>query len=164
MGGKSLPETLNTLRPRQNGRQIADDNDKCIFLNVIICISINISRKFVPKGQINNIPVLVQIMTWRRTGDKPLSEPMMVSLLVRHMASLTGHQIMKHFAHNWNLPCCQRVETCSYVYYIQNNLCVILVSLKIKELQLVVQWQQFYVFCLPEENSYIIPQIDPKGN
>ena len=36
--------------------------------------------KFVPKGSINNIPALVQIMAWRRSGDKPLSEPMMVSL------------------------------------------------------------------------------------
>ena len=36
--------------------------------------------KFVPKGPINNIPELVQIMAWRRPGDKPLSEPMMVSL------------------------------------------------------------------------------------
>ena len=37
--------------------------------------------KFVPKGPINNIPALVQIMTWRQSGDKPLSEPMMVNLL-----------------------------------------------------------------------------------
>ena len=37
--------------------------------------------KFVPKGLINNIPALVQIMAWRRPGDKPLSEPMEVSLL-----------------------------------------------------------------------------------
>ena len=31
--------------------------------------------------RINNIPALVQIMAWRRIGDKPLSEPMMVNLL-----------------------------------------------------------------------------------
>ena len=43
--------------------------------------AIKISLKFVPKGPINNIPALVQIMAWRRPGDKPLSEPMMVSLL-----------------------------------------------------------------------------------
>ena len=36
--------------------------------------------KFVPKGQVNNIPTLVQIMTWRRPDDKSVSEPMMVSL------------------------------------------------------------------------------------
>ena len=29
------------------------------------------------KVQLTNIPALVQIMAWRRTGDKPLSEPMM---------------------------------------------------------------------------------------
>ena len=32
-------------------------------------------------GPINNIPPLVQITAWRRPGDKPLSEPTMVSLL-----------------------------------------------------------------------------------
>ena len=37
-------------------------------------------HKFVSKGLINYISALVQIMTWRRPGDKPLSEPMMVSL------------------------------------------------------------------------------------
>ena len=42
---------------------------------------IKISLTFVPEGPINNIPALVQIMAWRRTGDEPLSEPMMVSLL-----------------------------------------------------------------------------------
>ena len=36
------------------------------------------SLKFVPKGPINNFPALVQLMGWRRPGDKPLSEPMMV--------------------------------------------------------------------------------------
>ena len=30
---------------------------------------------------INNIPALVQIMAWGRSGDKPLSEPMIVNLL-----------------------------------------------------------------------------------
>ena len=71
---------INTLRPRQNGRHFADDIFKCIFLNENIWIPIKISVKFVPKGPINNIPALVQIMAWRRPGDKPLSELMMVSL------------------------------------------------------------------------------------
>ena len=72
----SQPQCVNTLRQRQNGRHFADG----IFLNENICISINISLKFVPRGQINNIPALVQIMVWCRPGDKSLSEPM-VSLL-----------------------------------------------------------------------------------
>ena len=40
-------------------------------------ISIKISLKFVSKGPINNNPALVQMMAWRRQGDKPLSDPMM---------------------------------------------------------------------------------------
>ena len=71
---------FNTLRPRQNGRHFADDIFKCIFLNENVWIPVKISLKYVPKGPINNIPALVQIMAWRRSGDKPLSEPMMVDL------------------------------------------------------------------------------------
>ena len=65
----------------KNGRHFPDDIFKCIFLNESVWISIKFSLKFVPKGPIDNIPALVQIMAWRRSGDKPLSEPMMVSLL-----------------------------------------------------------------------------------
>ena len=72
---------INTLRPRQNGRHFADDIFKCIFLNENVWIPIKISLKFVAQGPINNIPALVQIMAWRRPGDKPLSGPMPVSLL-----------------------------------------------------------------------------------
>ena len=71
---------LNTLGPRQNGRHFADDTFKRIFLNENVRISIKISLKIVPKGPINNIPALVQIMAWHRPGDKPLSEPMMTRL------------------------------------------------------------------------------------
>ena len=71
----------NTLRPRQNGCHFADDIFKGIFLNENALMSIKISLTFVPKGPINNIPSLVQIMAWRRPGDKPLSEPVMVGLL-----------------------------------------------------------------------------------
>ena len=72
---------LNTLRPGQNGRHFADDSFKYILLNENVWISIEVTLKYVRKGPINNIPALVQIMAWRRPGDKPLSEPMMVSLL-----------------------------------------------------------------------------------
>ena len=50
------------------------------FFNENVLISAKISLKFVPTDPINNIPALVQIMAWRRPGDKPLSEPMMVRL------------------------------------------------------------------------------------
>ena len=69
---------INTLRPR---RHFADDTFKHIFLNENVRILIKISLKFVPKSPINNIPSLVQVMAWRRPGDKPLSESMMVRSL-----------------------------------------------------------------------------------
>ena len=71
---------LNTLRLGQDGFQFHDDIFKYIFLNENIWISIAISMMLVLSGPINNIPALVQIMAWRRPGDKPLSEPMLLSV------------------------------------------------------------------------------------
>ena len=71
----------NILRPRQNGRHFQDDIFKCFFLSENVWISLKIWLKFIPKGPIKNMPALVQIMAWRRPGDKPLSEPMVVGLL-----------------------------------------------------------------------------------
>ena len=87
--------SLNTLRPRQNGRHFADDIFKCVFLNENIWTPLKISLKIAPKDPINNIPALVEIMAWRRSGDKPLSQQMMVSLpthisiSMRHLASMS---------------------------------------------------------------------------
>ena len=85
--GITMCNKINTLRPRQNGCHFADDILKCIFLNENVWIPIKISLKSAPKGPINNIPALVQIMAWRRPGDKPLSEPTMVSLLMQICAT-----------------------------------------------------------------------------
>ena len=71
---------IKSLRPTQNGRHFADDTFKWFFLNEKVWISIESSLKFVPKAPINSIPALVQIMAWRRPGDKPLTDPMMVRL------------------------------------------------------------------------------------
>ena len=75
------PVWLNTLRPRQNGRHFTGDTFNRIFVKENARISTKFSLKFVPKGPINNIPALVQIMAWHRPGDKPVSEPVMVTLL-----------------------------------------------------------------------------------
>ena len=48
-------------------------------------IPIKNSIKFVPKVPINNIPTLIQIMTWRRIGDKLLSEPMLTQFTNEYM-------------------------------------------------------------------------------
>ena len=73
--------TFNTLGPRPNGCHFPDGIFKCISVNENVWISLKISLKFVPKVQIDNIPALIQTMAWRRPGDKPLSESMMVSWL-----------------------------------------------------------------------------------
>ena len=70
---------INIVRLRQNGSHFSNDIIKCIFLNENVWIMIKISLKFVPEGTINKIPALVPIMAWCQPGDKPLSEPMMVS-------------------------------------------------------------------------------------
>ena len=54
--------SVNILRLKQNGRHFADNIFTSIFLNENVWNSIKISLKFVPRGSINNIPVLVQIM------------------------------------------------------------------------------------------------------
>ena len=56
-----------------------------IFVNEKFCISIQISLKFVPKGQIDNKSALVQVMAWRQTGDKPLPEPMLTQFTDAYM-------------------------------------------------------------------------------
>ena len=64
-----------TLRQRQNCHNFADD-----ILNAFSRISINISLKFVPKGQINII----------LAGGKPLSEPMIFAdAYMRQSASMS---------------------------------------------------------------------------
>ena len=92
---------FNTLRPRQNGRHFPDDIFKFIFMNENDSIVIKISLKFIPKGPINNIPALVQIMAWRRLGDKPLSEPMMVNLLTH--VCVTRPQWVKPMVCCWGI-------------------------------------------------------------
>ena len=72
---------FNTLRPRLSRRHFADDRFRYIFLNENILISIKKITEFIAKGPINKLPALVQIMAWRRPGDKPLFEAMMVRFL-----------------------------------------------------------------------------------
>ena len=69
-------EVINSSPPGQNGRHFADNILRCIFLNENN-IPIGISLKLVPRGPINNKSALIQVMAWRRTGDKPLPEPVM---------------------------------------------------------------------------------------
>ena len=84
---------FSTLRPRENGCHFADIF-KCIFFNENVRISLAISLEFVRTDSNNTILALVWIMAWRRPGDKPLSEPMMDSLLTH--IHVTQPQRFKH--------------------------------------------------------------------
>ena len=96
---------INTLRLRRNEQHFADDIFKRIFFNENVRLSIRISLNFVPEGPINNNPALVQIMAWHRSGDKPLSEPMMFSLLT-HICVTRPQWV--------NMVCCRFVWWYSY--------------------------------------------------
>ena len=118
-------QIIKSLRPRQNGHRFPDDTFKRIFLNENVRISIKISLKFVPKGPINNNPALVQIMAWRRSGDKPLSEPMMVSLLT-HIC-VTRTQCVKWMMLNirlviWTLTCCGLMVQMCFMQWSESSL------------------------------------------
>ena len=75
-----------------------------LLLNKInIRISTKNSLKFVPKGLINNIPALVLIMAWRRPGDKPLSEPMLVRSLTHICLTVTWPQNNSALSFSWEI-------------------------------------------------------------
>ena len=56
VGGSRINVSYQHIEAETNGRHSQDDIFKCIFLNENMLISIKISLKFVPNGQINNIP------------------------------------------------------------------------------------------------------------
>ena len=62
-------EHLTHLPLDKKAAILADDIFKCIFLNKI---PNQISLKFVRKSPIGNKPALIQVMAWRRLGDKSL--------------------------------------------------------------------------------------------
>ena len=72
---------VNTLRRRQNGRHFPDGIFKCMFLIKMYEFRLRFHWSLFLIIPIISIPTLVQIMAWCRSGDKPLSEPVMVSLL-----------------------------------------------------------------------------------
>ena len=105
---------FSKLRLRQNGRHFVSDTFKCIFLNENVGISIKISPKFVPKGPLNNISLLVHIMAWHRPGVKPLSEA--VVRLTTHIC-VTQPQWGK-----WYFPLCCWLDLCICLLYMTQSL------------------------------------------
>ena len=76
---------VNSSPPGQNGRHLAEDNFRCIFLNENYRIPSQISLKFVPRSPIDNKPTLVQVMACRQTGDKSLPELMLTRFAYAYM-------------------------------------------------------------------------------
>ena len=64
---------------------LADDVFKCIFLNENDKIPVQILLEPVLNCPIDNKPALVHAMAWRRTGDKPLPEPVMIQFADAYM-------------------------------------------------------------------------------
>ena len=88
------------------------------------------SLKYIPNGPVNNYSSLVEMMAWRRSGDKPLSQPMIVYLTGgyrRHSASMSFKSARicpKHIFYNWQhisigqtLKLCQSRLCFSFCYH-----------------------------------------------
>ena len=65
------------MKSAQNGRDVADNIFKYIFLKDNVFILFWNPIKLVPEVPIDSKWVLVQIMAWRRAKDEPLFEPLM---------------------------------------------------------------------------------------
>ena len=78
-------EALTHLPLDKMAATLADDISKGFFFNKHDSILIQISLKFVPRSSTDNNPLLVLVMAWRRTGDKPLPEPMMTQFIDAYM-------------------------------------------------------------------------------
>ena len=80
--GRPMTTLISNWRPYNTIVNVSlSMNSSSPFPEYYPWIFIKLSLKFIPKGHISNVPALSHIMAWCRSGDKPLSEPMMVSLL-----------------------------------------------------------------------------------
>ena len=68
---------------------LADNIFNCIFLNENHRILVESSLQYV--SPIDNKPALVQVMAWRKTGEKPLPGPMMTKFIY---AALGGDELI----------------------------------------------------------------------
>ena len=86
-GGDNGNAIWSDINSEQNDRRFANYIFRCIFPNEYF-----IFRLKVPKSPIDNYPALVQIMAWRRIGDKPLSGPTLTKVngaYIRHSGEMS---------------------------------------------------------------------------
>ena len=84
-----LRHIVNTLRLSQFGRYIS-----------LMYFDPNFTEICSKDGLTISQPALIQILDWRRTGDKPLSEPIMAQFM-RHSASL--NQYCRYHESSWTI-------------------------------------------------------------
>ena len=109
---------IDTLESTQRGRQFADGIFNSISLNEKNWNLHKIYWKSVPCGIISNMAALVQLIAWRRTGDKPLSE----AILEYSTEALTWPQWLK---------CCLTHSGRDKCIFLNQNVCFpIKISLK----------------------------------
>ena len=63
------------------------------------------SDYILPMFVINNVPALVQIMAWRRSGAKPLSEEMLTQFCDAYMRHWVGVVWISHLISQENTKC-----------------------------------------------------------
>ena len=68
--------SVNTLRLLENGEHVVNDIFKYIFFNVDYDNSMEILQKFVPRGPINNMSALVEVIVRCQIGVEQFPEPM----------------------------------------------------------------------------------------
>ena len=86
-------EIINSSLPGQNGRHLGKDIFKCISWMGMTKIPIRISLKLVPRSPVGNKPALVQVMAWCRSGDRPLTGPMLTQFTYAFMSILRFKQV-----------------------------------------------------------------------
>ena len=101
-----------------------------------ICVTVQWYTQMVHTGSlgpINNIPTMVQIIDWHWPGDKPVSEVMLIILLM-HIC-ITGPQWVKQLV--MHMYQCEKTQFGLVVSYDNINLCQNLLRQS-----LVVSWRQ----------------------
>ena len=83
-------------------KHFADDILICILFSEKVWILIKISLMFLPKGPIDNMFALDQMIAWCRPGDKPLSKTMLVRL-VQHTSRVSSQKGPTRHAYAWQI-------------------------------------------------------------
>ena len=80
------------------------------FMNENLVLLIRISLKFVPKGLIDNKSAFVQVMAWRWTSDKSLSETMLTQFTDAYLPRLGDEWKIEHQESSCSNACQSNID------------------------------------------------------